>query len=404
MLTLLLLPNSTLAQAPPLPSGEQFVEAYLAALDAQAQQDGTSAVFDRQLLYLVRISGSKYMQLQLYKQVLDRIEAAPSPDSVSALAALLNQRTGGFPSPSRDAIGMLRQQATVLWYDLQWPDLSDEQRVTIALYGLYPDAPVQVWPQQSAAKMRQLGALARGSLYDLLLDPDVTYIDDWTHGVTIYQCAQLLKEAAFAPTDIQVKEVLHRGGDYGKAVMLTYLAERQDERAAQAIIECMIRESNRGHISYLADLAAKLRSLRPEQRDRLAEPFIAVGNRLIDQYKKIQTDPSTYDLFASLNRAIYRIGYTTESEKYFRRYLEFHDTITIKSIRRVIVEKPRFTSSIFVKLESAEMHAETALANWPAMHAATGPSPRAIDAKAELQDISTRPATPATQPANPLTQ
>src|SRR5690606_8587632 len=125
----------------------------------------------------------------------------------------------------------LKERASTVWYSIRMSGATDEEKQRIALWGLRPDSPVRLDPSVSAAHVRAQGAVVREAILEVLTDPEMTYeANPWTV-VGSATLAKLLEDAPFVPTPDEVASVLENGGEYGKIVMIRYLAAKQDPLA-----------------------------------------------------------------------------------------------------------------------------------------------------------------------------
>lgn len=347
-----------------LPDPQKFAETFVDELKkASARSDTPTEPFDRYLLYLGVVNG-KRNEYQVCKAVLEQLEGIRSPNSLPALTAILNVQVGGFPSPTEETIHTLRDRASKLWYEIQLPNAKEADQLAMAFWGLVPNSPVSLSPRSSADVVRDLGKNAREMLYHHLSDPELSY-QAWDDEVAIYECARLLREPVFTPKDKEVDQILMEAGDYGKAVIIIYLAEKHDKRAILALSGWAAEQKDQGKLAHLVKYATRFKSVDDGESNRLIRALVSLGNGLFKGHQDgAQLNATLARLLSILNQTIYEMGNSPESIRYFRRYREFRQGVTVGTLTRIAEKEPRYLSAILDRLRIADQAAQAALTQW----------------------------------------
>ena len=349
---------------PEPPDPHKFAETFVDELkNASAHSDAPAEPFNKYLLYL-GVVNNKPDEYQICKAVLEQLEDIKSPSSLPALTAILNIQVDGFPSPAEETLHALRDRASRLWYEIQLPNTNKADRSVIAFWGLVPGSPIRLSPRSSADVVRDLGKDAREALYRHLRDPKQSY-QAWNDEVAIYECARLLREPVFAPKDEEVDQIFTEAGDYGKAVIISYLAEKLDRRAIPAFSNWIEEQKDQGKLAHIISYVARFKSVDDDVKNQLVDSLVRLGNGLLDNHQNgIQLSVTFTRLLAILNQAICEMGSTPESRKYFRRYRAFRQCITLDALTQMAGKEPRGLSAILDQLETADQAAQRAATQW----------------------------------------
>jgi len=361
-------PNASADEPVPL---EGYAAEYEQHLREQARQvDSQSAPYDRQVLFLAELQGT-LSGYAFYDRVFQHLEEVKSPESLPALEALLNRDISNFrQDPNQKFVRSFRKRATRLWYEIQWPDADIDQRIELALRGLQPDAEVYLHPGVSNEYVMELGVVVREQLMAYLKREDVPYHADARSLVTSSYTADLFaKIPGTAPGTEDFKAILDSKNEFGRLVMMRYLAKhRRSPRAVELIVDWIDEyrvAKDWAALGHATGKAIYLKELPDTHRNALAQKLAELGKAV---QQEIQDGGDyrlkTISLLSSTNHALYKLGETDKAKAYFTNYQQFKRELDLEKIAHALRHDPSILRSFEATLPFAHQYADQALTEW----------------------------------------
>ncbi|MEX2389816.1 MAG: hypothetical protein WD534_18205 [Phycisphaeraceae bacterium] len=285
---------------------------------------------------------------RFFKAQLEQVRDA-GPAGLPALEALLNRDVWSRNRTATDAMidANLRKAATEIWYDIHWKTAEEQRRIATAVMSLDPRAQVALAPSVGVKKVEELEGKARSEVYDLLMS-DAGYEPNGLNVRRVGRLVDLLGSESFAPTDVEMTRVLSQGGEYGRFVMMSYMAEtnRYDDRWLEAFADWM--EESDAHEQY--DLLSRLHSAsRLEQSvppaaaaDRIKAIAIEAATQAVAEVVQDNAQPIEYAML----RRVVSLFVLYEDQTHLRQltdlYEQLHELLTQATREQILNDVERY--------------------------------------------------------------